>query len=241
MKIAVCDDDEYYQAQLRLLLKKFISDNKEFDISVSIFSNATDLLKMAEKISGFDIYILDIVMPGIGGIDLGMTLRNNGDDGAIIYLTATEEYAIDSYKVDATNYILKPFVITDFFSTLKKSISSLSPKPGKNIIVRTKEKDVRISFDSILYAELCKRVVVYHLANGETIESIYLRVPFADAMQKLLNEPHFVLCRKSCLINLFPITEIGKEEITFNDTKTVYFGKKICDEVRPAWSDFLPH
>lgn len=106
MKIAICDDDAYFREQIEGLVQKYISG--DLKKTVSVFSHAEELLEDVNKNGGFDIYLLDIVMPAMNGIDLGKELRKNGQDGKIIYLTSSAEFAIDSYEAEASSYILKP-------------------------------------------------------------------------------------------------------------------------------------
>ena len=85
--------------------------------------------------------------------------------------------------------------------------------------------------------ELCKRILVYHLADGSTIESIYIRVPFAEAVRELLEDKHFGQFGAGNVINLSQVTMVGNEEITFKDSISAFFSKKICNEVRSAWME----
>jgi len=177
-------------------------------------------------------------MPAVSGIDLGVKLRDSGYNGLIIYLTASKDYALDSYKVKAFNYILKPIVPESLYSTLDDAFANLSVKADKNIIVKTKDGNIRVSTSNILFVELCKRILVYHLADGSAIESIYIRVPFAEANKELLEDKNFVQCGAGNVINLSKITMVGNEEIVFDDSHTVFFSKKICNEIRLAWMDY---
>lgn len=238
MHIAVCDDDEMSRSFILKLLSEYTSVRQDKSISFSAFSNSEDLLEAAEKTGGFDIYILDIVMPGMDGIELGVSLREHGYDGSIIYLTGSSDFAIDSYKAEASNYILKPIVPATFLQALDKVVSSVVEKKNDNIIIKTKECSMRVSFDSILFVELRKRALCYHLTNSSVVESILLRVPFAEAIAPLLEDPRFSHCSKSLAVNLHNIIKIGAEDVTFKDNQTVYFGKKICRDLRTQWSDY---
>lgn len=238
MKIAICDDDEYYREQIGNLLKKYISQNKNREISLSVFSDPEELLEVTKKNGGFDIFILDIVMTDMNGIELGHELRENGYDGKIIYLTSSEEFAVDSYSVGAFNYILKPWKDENVISILDKAVLSVLNKTEKYILVKTKESSIKIPFDSVLYAELADRSIVYHLTNGKIIESTTLRTKFIEAIQCFLGEKSFILCGASRLINMRHITEIDKEAVIFDENKKVFFSKKICRDLRTAWIDF---
>ena len=238
MHIAICDDDEISRICILKLLSEYATSHKSMNLSFSAFSNPEDLLDVAEKVDGFDVYILDIVMPKMNGIELGIRLRNQGHDGSIIYLTSSTDFAIDSYKAEASNYILKPVDLDTFLQALDKAISTVIDKKSNSILVKTKECSMRLSFDSILFVELRKRALCYHLANGSVVESILLRVPFAEAIAPLLEDNRFFHCSKTLAVNLHNITKIGVEDVTFNTSHTVYFSKKICRDLRTNWSAY---
>lgn len=238
MKIAVCDDDTYYRGQLQELTKTYASTNREREITVSTFTHAEQLLESVYKNGGFDIYILDIVMPGMNGIELGRQLRNDGYDGKIIYLTTSDEFAIDSYSVDTFNYILKPWDNDHFLSTLERAVCSISDRKEKHIMVKTKESNVKLNLDAITHAELSKRCVIYHLTSGRIVESTTLRTNFAEAMQPLVSEKRFIFCGASTVANMHHITEVENEAVIFSCGEKIFFSKKICRDIRTAWLDF---
>lgn len=238
MKIAICDDDEMCRAQIIKFTDAYASKHENRNISYTVFSHAEELLDVAQKIGGFDVYLLDIVMPDINGIELGFQLRKSGYDGKIIYLTSSEEFAIDSFKVKAFNYILKPIEIKSLFSALDEAFESISTKAEKSIIVKTKENSVRLSFDRIMYAQLSRRAITYYLTNGKTIESVQIRAPFSEIVKELLEDSRFILCGTNMTVNLHHITMVENDLLIFKDTYKVYPSKKSCREIRSAWSDF---
>lgn len=238
MNIAICDDDIQSCKMLHLLLREYASQNNIADLSVSIFVDGNDLLDDIQEGECFDICILDILMPAVSGIDLGVKLRDSGYNGIIIYLTASKDYALDSYKVKAFNYILKPIVPDALYSTLDDAMASISTKTDRSIMVKTKDGNVRITTNNILYVELCKRILVYHLDDGSTLESIYIRVPFTEATKELLEDKHFVQCGAGNVINISKVTMVGSEEIVFDQSYNAFFSKKICNEIRTAWMNY---
>lgn len=239
MKIALCDDVSSCLEQVHAIARDYAKERPEKNISVSAFSHPEDLLEAAEKIGGFDIYILDIIMPGMNGITLGVKLRDAGYDGKIIYLTSGEEYALDSFRVKAFHYLLKPIRREAFFETADEAIAAISVKKDKSIVVKSKERSVKLTFDSIMYAELSKRAVIYHLVGGKSVETMSLRASFSDAVADLLADSRFVLCGAGMAVNMDHITEVGSEEIVFGDTYRPFLGKKACRELRGAWNEFL--
>ena len=81
------------------------------------------MLAAAGKCGGYDIYILDVIMPQLNGIELGMNLREEGFDGKIIYLTSSQEYSLDAFRVRAFDYLIKPITKDAFHKTVAEAIA----------------------------------------------------------------------------------------------------------------------
>lgn len=238
MKIAICDDEIYYQQQLAQYMNDYIQANPEKKLEYHLFSDAKMLLDSAVSSNGFDIYLLDVLMPDMNGIELGSMLREKKLNGKIIYLSSTTEYAIDSYKVKAYQYLLKPIKKEELFSFLDELFSAKSSFRKNVLIIKTKENSVKINISDVLYVELGKRKLLYHINNGQIIESMTIRTSFQEAVQNLLRDPGFILCGASMVANMKHITMVGQEDLLFLDTYKVYLSKKLCREVRSAWCDY---
>jgi len=238
MKIAICDDEALCLEQAVAAVHAYAEAHPEHNISYSAFEWTDDLLNAAGRLGGFDIYILDIIMQGdINGIQLGQRLRELNYNGKIIYLTSSEEYAIDSFKVKAFNYITKPIEQVSFFAALDE-VCEVIERSDKSIIVKTKENSVKVHFDTILYAELQKRSIVYYLVGGNTVESTTIRTTFSEAVAELLSDNRFVSCGASMVANLSHITTVESEAIIFRNKHKTYLGKKACRELRGVWNDY---
>ena len=235
MRIAICDDEEIYRTLILRMLEEYAATHKSMNLSFSAFSQPKDLLDATATIGDFDIYILDIVMPAMNGIDLGVRLRQNGYTGIIIYLTGSMDHAIDSYKAKASNYILKPFKKEIFMAAIEEALAITNDKANNSILVKTKENSILLSFDRILYVDMTKRILRFHLTNGITIESITIRVPFADAVSELLADKRFYQVGKTLVINLQNVTKVGSEDVVFKDKTPIYFSKNICRDLRTQW------
>ena len=86
MRIAICDDYAVYREQVSYIVKEYFSAKGQV-VTVATYEDGNVLLHDAQTIGGYDIYILDVLMPEINGIDIGMELRKLELDGQIIYLT----------------------------------------------------------------------------------------------------------------------------------------------------------
>ena len=125
IKLALCDDETAQREAAGNLLREYAASRPALAIKLSIFSSGQELLAAAEECGGFDLYVLDIVMPGLSGIDLGVRLRELYSDGDIIYLTISPEYAVDSYAARAFYYLMKPVEPDKLFQVLDQAVAAL--------------------------------------------------------------------------------------------------------------------
>lgn len=239
MKIAICDDEASCREQVMEAAKQYVSSRPHMNLTFTQYTHPDDLIDSVEKNGGYDVYILDIVMPGMNGISLGLRLREKGYDGKIIYLTSSEDYSLDAFRVRAFDYILKPITAEAFSKSLDEALAQISAKKDKYLLVKTKERSVRITFDSILYAALNRRSIVYYLVGGRTVESTSLRSTFSEATAELLNDPRFRLCSVGMAVNLDHINEIENEAVVFGSDTRVFLGEKYCRKLRTEWSKYL--
>ena len=122
MNIALCDDDNTELQKVKCVIEDFIAKkHSNHLITFNTYTNASDLLCHIDKHCGFDLLILDIIMPGMNGIELATEIRNRNTDCKIIFLTSSPEFAINSYKVDAFYYLLKPLCANELKSLLNKA------------------------------------------------------------------------------------------------------------------------
>ena len=239
MRIAICDDEAICIEQVSAAVVRYTAERSGRHAELDSFSHPEDLLEAAAKIGGYDVYILDVVMPTTNGIALGAKLRDAGYNGKIIYLTSSSEYSLDAFSVRAFDYIIKPIDEQRFFNTLDEATTLISPKKDKHIIVKTKDRSIKLSFDSIVYAELSHRAIVYYLSDGRAVESTSLRGSFTDAVAELLADKRFYQCSVGMLVNLDCITEIESGAIVFGNTYRPFLGEKHCRKLRSAWSEYL--
>jgi len=114
----------------------------------------------------------------------------------------------------------------------------LREKSGKSILVRTKESTVKLNFDSIRYAILSHRVIIYCLTNDKTVESTQLRASFSEVVRDLLNDRRFYRAGASVVVNFDHITEIGADYAVFKGGVRLSFGRKAIRDIRSAWCEF---
>ena len=239
MKIAIVDDEARCLADVVAVAKAYAEAHKDKGLVFESFSHPEDLLEAAERIGGYDIYVLDVIMPSLSGIELGKKLRAAGYDGKIMYLTSSAEYAYDSFQVKAFEYMIKPVRQDAFFKAFDEALASIAAKKDKTLLVKTKDRSIKLSYDGIMYAEFANRSITYYLVGGRTVETTTLRTSFSEATAELIADRRFCACGQSMVVNLDHVTEVENDAVVFDTTYRAPLGEKNCRKLRGTWSSYL--
>ena len=236
IKIAVCDDNEFQRELMEDLLDDYRKLHNSTEISLSIFGGGRELLGAVKEKGFFDIYILDLIMPDINGMEVATTLRTMKDPGKIIFLTATLDYAVASYDVDAFYYMLKPADQGKLFRVLDKACKDFT-ESDNSISLKTRSGIVKIKYEDILYVSLENRALRFNLHGGKTIDGMAIRVPFKESVASLLEDSRFSLCGVSMVVNMDYLDQMDSESVLLSDGTILYPSKAACSALKKAWQE----
>ena len=239
LRIAVCDDDVRELEDTHRMISKYSKQHDELDITVRKFQSAYDLLDCIDAGIHFDIYILDIIMPHMNGIDVGVEIRKNDENCFIIYLTTSPEYALKSYQVSAFQYLLKPVNEEKLFCVLEDVGKRDEYESSRRISVKTKDAAHFIPLHRIIYAEYLSHRVVYHLTNDEIITGSVSREPFGELIKPLLNDPRFICCHVSFVVNMYCIESISQKDFCLTGGQSVPISARGYAQTKKQYLDFL--
>ena len=187
------------------------------------------------------LLFLDIQMPELNGMAFSRMLSG---DTRIIFTTAFEQYALDSYKVNALDYLLKPISYTDFLQSTQKALqwfemvnkqSNTTPETvniePENIFIKTERRLVQIALNRILYIEGLKDYVKIHI-EGEVHPILSLMS--MKAMEELLPPQRFIRVHRSFIVQ--------PEKIKVIERNRIVFGKEripISDSYKSMFAEFI--
>jgi two-component system response regulator LytT len=217
------------------LIKGYIEKTPFLNL-VAVFENPLEVL---EFVSGenVDLVFLDIQMPDLTGTELARFL---GKGPKIIFTTAYEKYALEGFKLDAVDYLLKPFSYEEFLIAAKKAqhIIDLEKKKMpyleiKNdfLFIKSDYKIRRINFDEIHYIEGLKDYVKVYL---KTEKNPILTLSSLKALESKLPESKFMRVHRSFIVNLDSIKTIERNRIVFGDLRI-----PITDQYKEKFQEFL--
>jgi DNA-binding LytR/AlgR family response regulator len=207
LNIALCDDNPQQRDNTAALLDAYQARVGGEALALRIFGNGKELLAHG---GAFDLYLLDILMPGLDGITLARTLRGRGIEAPVIFLTSSIDHALEAFNVSAFQYLLKPINREALFAALDKAAAPLHREDGF-IMVQTREHMRRIPFAQIVYVEIAGRSLRFALTGGEELSSRTVRVPFADAVAALLADGRFLHAHKSYVLNMAQVRVTGRK------------------------------
>ena len=172
LRIAVCDDEIVQQKVMQALLQKYFEENDTL-AEVKFYSSGQEYLKEKKsEILNTDIFLLDIFMPELNGIEIGKELKSIGAKGKIIFITAGNDFITEAFEIQAFSYIQKPVIYEKFSKVMNSVIKSFEKTRYMDVVV-DREKQ-RIYLDDIEYVEtLGRRLVIYRQDEGvETYLSV---------------------------------------------------------------------
>ena len=237
LRIALCDDDEKQLNQAAALLNTYLQPRPHLHGQVETFRSGGALLARAENAGGFDLYVLDILMPELDGINTGRRLRALGEGGEIIYLTSANDFAADSYDVQAFSYLLKPVEQGKFFQVLDQAVKKLKQRRSSAIVVTTADGPRRILLECIRYVERMGRCMRYYCTDS-TVDSQTIRVSFREMAAPLLADRRFFLCGASFVLNFQHVAGVNGQTALLDNGQTVALPRAAAPEFKKAWGNY---
>ena len=185
---------------------------------VGTFESALQVVDVFDK-EQVDLMFVDISMPDLNGLDFVKTLEN---PPKVVFVTAYSEYALEGFRVDAIDYLLKPIGYPDFLKSANKvkswfEVNHKKPdtvKSDKNFLfIKSDYKILRINFDDIKYIEGMNEYIKIHLSNSKPVMTLLSM----KAIEEQLPQDRFMRVHRSYIVNLFKISVIERSRIIFDE------------------------
>lgn len=214
------------------------------------YTSAVQAVRSLQK-NEVQLLFLDIQMPELTGLEFSQIVK---EQTKIIFTTAFSQYALDAYKVNAIDYLLKPFSYADFLKAAQKALhwfelveqasmaSDNTPKTGNvpapqngidSIFVKSEYKLVQIKLDEILYIEGLKDYLKIYV-EGESHPILSLMS--MKSMEELLPADRFMRVHRSYIVQVSKIRIVERNRIVFGKSLI-----PISDSYKAAFNEYLQH
>ncbi|MCC8024995.1 MAG: LytTR family DNA-binding domain-containing protein [Clostridium sp.] len=233
--LAVCDDDPGCSQQVLKLAHSFF-EARGGTACIDVYPDAERLLASKKR---YGLYLLDILMPGRSGIELAEEIRQSDRDCVIIYLTGSDEYALNAYRVGALQYLLKPLCERDFKEAMEKALRLLAREEPPRMAVPTPGGTVQIRLLQIAYIEHYQKALYFHMRDGTVVRSSIASLTINEIGPQVLACPHFISQGRAYLINMDCIRLFSSDVITMEDGACIPVARRTYRETKDRYMDFL--
>ncbi len=224
--IALCDDETAELDKTEKLLSDYEKKHSGMDIMIRRFENADELLWLVgEEDYVPDLIFMDIYMPDKesvlcpSGIEAAKELRSMDYKGKIIFLTASKEYALDAFGVDAVQYMVKPVLEEKLFLALDSSLKEIENERKKYILLKIEGRLVKVPLNDIVYFEAQGKMQWLHLTDGTCY---LLRMTMLEIYKQLSNYQSFVRIGVAFIVNLEYIRSLSAKEVNMDNGMKIY-------------------
>lgn len=203
---------------------------------VGAFDNPLDAIDFLSG-NGIDLIFVDIQMPDLTGIEFARTLENAPK---LIFTTAYEKYALEGFKLNAVDYLLKPFSYEEFLKAAQKARKQAELEAGmpqsieannQFLFLKSEYKIRRINFNDILYIEGLKDYIkVYTTSEDKPV----LSLNSIKSLEQKLPEDRFMRVHRSFIVNLDRIDTIERSRIIFGKTYI-----PVSDQYKDKFQEYL--
>lgn len=239
MNIAICDDNQKELEHLCSLVREYQRRHPSLEIQAERFPSMQALAAQMENGSEYQLFLLDILMPGCTGIEFAQSVRQGGGQGAFIFVSASREYALDAFSVDAMQYILKPVEGPPLFAAMDKAMRALRTETAKSMAVSTQEGIKTIHYHNIVFVECAGHFVHFHLTDGTNLCSKTLRQSFASYVAPLLADERFVRTHHSFVVNKQHVLKLSQREFLLSGDYLVPISRDKFADVKASYLNFV--
>ena len=228
LRIAICDDNKEHRKEIKNLVASILFEQD--DLEIESFSDGIDITALIDNnLFFFDLILLDIRMPCVGGLDVAKTIRSNSLATDIIFITAYDEYVYEGYVYKAFAYLKKPVSPRKLTKELERYLFERENSSSSYLIINFNGNRQKLNIQHIDYIESFKRKV--SIVMGNRVVEYYAKLD--DIEQHCTNK--MIRTHQSFLVNLRKITQLTKTEATLENGKTIPISKRHFDSACQAF------
>lgn len=213
ISIAVCEDNNEDMAYVRSAIHR-----TEMPCSVSEYPNAERLLWDVETgCKHFDIFLLDIYLPEINGVEAARRIRAKNENAPIIFISSSEEFYREAFDIYAFHYLIKPIDHDVFAGVLEKAVRITDSELNDNLKITYKGKSSVLKCSEIAYISSFNHTLCFHMRDGGE----YTSYGKLDELAAQIKSELFIRCHKSFIVNLANVREMDSDGFRTNDDRYV--------------------
>jgi len=235
MRVAICDDDRDARVQAARLVRDAL-ERRGTAAEAELFADAAALLAARTAGQMFEAYFLDVLMPGMDGMALAEEIRKTQPAAPIVFLTTSEDYALQAFSLDAAHYVLKPPDAARFATAVDRLLA-LMPKPqAATLVVRTAAGEmVAVPLAQIVLAESAGHYQKLLLADGR---KVCCRHSGVELWEKLSASGGFALAHRGAILGVRHVRSLAAGRAVMANGDVVPVSRRALPEFKKAFFRF---
>lgn len=231
-RVAICDDDGESVRTLTEQVSEILK-SKGVCFEISAFSSGEELLAYIDgEAASFHLYLLDIFMKEINGVDTARAIRRTSESAAIIFTTASERYVFSGYEVQALQYLMKPVSLQALSAALTVDLKRLYE--NRYFVFKTGGMTQKVLYDDVEYLESTLKSV--KLVAKQGAYEIYDQI---SSVENVLPRVSFCRCHRGFIINFRQVSKMNARFITTVSGNEIPIGKTYAAAVSSAFLNFI--
>ena len=210
IRIATVEDDVRDRETLKNHLHRYEKENNQ-KFSITEFQDGEDII--TNYAAEYDLILMDIQMTFLTGMKAAEKIRELDADVVIVFITNAPQYAIQGYKVNALDYMLKPISYFSFSETMSRALRKVKTKEKEYIASSMKGGKMKLDISKICYVEVQDHLLMYHTTEG----SFSTKGTIRD-VDGQLDPRRFFRCNRCYLVNLEYVENYQGSDISVNGT-----------------------
>ena len=231
MNIAICEDTSADSERLGDYIREYC-DAHAYLAKIRFFTSGEALLE-AVRPGKFDLYFLDIILPGLSGVEAARQIRAIDRDCFLVFVTVSRDYTPEGFEVAAAGYVLKP-VNREKLTLAMHNCRSVFERNSRKLEIPYQGETLKISVADLLFVEVYDKESVFHMKRG----NIITRLPLGEVSELLGGAP-FLRCHRSYIVNLNYVVDMRKDCFVIRSGDLVPIRKNGRREVRIALAEFI--
>lgn len=223
LQIAICDDDSMSREKNALMTGKILTE-AGIPYTIQKYDSAKALLNAIQEGAQFQIFLLDVLMNEMDGMELAIELRKQKNEAEIIFISGDQETALRGYEVAAARYLAKPVLPERLEEALLFCYDKYKDK--QEFVVLAATGNYKIFMSEIRYVEAFDRGARFYLKENYVDTKIKM-----GEVEAMLPSDRFILCHRAFIVNASEIRVVRRYEIELKSGEVIPISRMRYTEV----------